>query len=91
MGAFVVVDLVELSQLFVEVFQRVRGGLSVQPFLQGLMEAFDFALGLRVSGVAVLLGDAQGCDEGFEGVASAASACESGGVDHAVVGQGGGG
>jgi hypothetical protein len=49
-GAFVVVDLPELVQLFVEIFQRVSGGLSVQPFLQGLVEAFDFALGLGARG-----------------------------------------
>jgi hypothetical protein len=54
------------------------------------MEAFDFALGLRVPGVAVLLSDAQGRDERFEGVAAPASAGEAGGVDHAVVGECGG-
>jgi hypothetical protein len=35
------------------------GGLGAEPFLQGLLEPFNFALGLRVAGLAVLLGDAQ--------------------------------
>ncbi len=52
------------------------------------MEAFDFALGLRVVRGAVLLLDAEEGQEVFEGVASAA---ESGGVNPSVVGEGGGG
>ncbi|WP_284975607.1 hypothetical protein, partial [Arthrobacter sp. efr-133-TYG-104] len=61
-----------------------------EPAFEGLVEPFDFSLGLRVPGAAVLLGDAHGRDEGFEGVPAAAAAGEAGGVDHAVVGQGGG-
>lgn len=37
-----------------------------QPAFEGLVEAFDFALGLGMIGVAVFLGDAQGCQEAFE-------------------------
>ena len=52
------------------------------------MEAFDLALGLRVTGVAVLLGDPEDREQVLEGVLPAA---EAGGVDAAVVGQGRGG
>ena len=52
------------------------------------MEALDLALGLRVAGVAVLLGDAEEREQVLEGVPPAA---EAGGVDAAVVGQGRGG
>ena len=48
------------------------------------MEPFDLALGLRVAGAAVLLGDAEQREQVLEGVAAAT---ESGGVDAAVVGQ----
>src|SRR5699024_4193832 len=52
--------------------------------------------GWWVEGFAVLLGDAVEGQEGLEGVAgafgqAAASAGVAGGVDHSVVGQGGGG
>jgi hypothetical protein len=49
------------------------------------VEAFDLALGLRVVGVSVLLGDAHGGEEVFERVRGAA---EPGGVDESVIGQG---
>ena len=35
------------------------GGLGAQPLLHRLLEPFDLALGLRVVGLAVLLGDVQ--------------------------------
>ena len=61
-----------------------------EPGLHGLLEAFDFALGLRVVTAAVLLNDAQGGEFGLEGVAAAAYSPGglSDGVHHAVVGQG---
>ena len=37
-----------------------------EPAFEGLVEAFDFALGLWVVGVAVFLGDAQAGQEAFE-------------------------
>lgn len=46
-GAFVVVDVAELFQLFVEVFEGVGARLAGQPAFEGLVEAFDFSLGLR--------------------------------------------
>jgi hypothetical protein len=52
-----------------------------------LVEALDLALGLRVSGGAVLLADAEQREQVFEGVAPAA---EAGGVDPGVIGQGAG-
>ena len=42
-------------------------------------------------GAGVLLDDAESAQLGLEGVAAAAAAGEAGGVDHAVVGQRGGG
>ena len=87
-GAFVVVDVLELVQPFVEVRHGMGTWLPCEPFLQGLMEALDFPLGLRVVRGAVFLGDAQGVELVFEGVAAAPAAGQAGGVDHAVVGQG---
>ena len=34
-------------------------GLGAEPFFQGLLEAFDFALGVWMVGLAVLLGDVE--------------------------------
>jgi len=39
-----------------------------------LVEAFNFALGLRMVGVAVFLGDAQGGEEAFEVVVAVGEA-----------------
>ena len=64
------------------------GGLGGEPGLEGLPEAFDLALGLRVGGPAVLLLDAEAAQFGFEAVAAAAPARESGGEHQPVVGQG---
>lgn len=55
-----------------------------EPFLEGGVEAFDFALGLGVVGGAVFLPDAEVGEEDFEAVGSAAV---SGGEDESVVGQ----
>ena len=74
--------------------QRLQGrqGVGVadaQPAFEGLVEAFDLALGLGVAGVAVLLHDPQGGDDVLEVVGAAFVVGESGGVDQSVVGQGG--
>ena len=68
---------------------RWLGGLPGEPGLQGLLEAFDFALGLGVVAAAVLLGDAEGGEFGLEGVAAAAYSPGgvADGVHHPVVGQ----
>ena len=62
-------------------------GLSAEPFLQGLLESFDFPAGGWVVGAGVLLDDVEAGEFGLEAVAgavSAVSAGEAGGVDHPV-------
>jgi hypothetical protein len=68
--------------------------LGGEPFLQGLVEAFDLAAGLRVVRAGVLLLNAEGGQfllEPVPGGAAAAAAGEPGGVDQPVVGQDRGG
>ena len=86
-GVVGVGELVELGLQFGEGGGGRAGG---EPFLQGLLESFDLALGLAVVRAAVFLGDAQGAQFVLEAVAAAAAAGEPGGVDQAVIGQGGG-
>ena len=57
-GPEMVVEVAEPVELGLEVGEGGGGGLCGEPAFQGLVEAFDLALGLRVVGVAVLLGDA---------------------------------
>jgi hypothetical protein len=63
------------------------GGLGAEPFLQGLLEPLDFALGLGVAGPAVFLGDAQAAELVFQAVAAGAAADEPGGADGPVVSE----
>src|SRR5204863_443431 len=58
--AVVVVELAEAVELALQVGQGRRGWLLGRPSVEGLVEAFDLALGLRVAGVAVLLRDVEG-------------------------------
>ena len=60
--------------------------LSSEPAFQGLVEAFDLALGLGMAGMAVLLRDAEAGQQIFKAVPTAG---EAGGIDRAVVGEGG--
>ena len=83
-----VVEGGELVELGLEFGHGGGGFLGAEPFLQGLLEPLHFALGLRVAGPAVLLGDAQQAQLVLQAVAAAAAADEPGGVDGAVVGQG---
>jgi hypothetical protein len=53
----------------------------LEPAFEGLVEAFDLALGLWVAGVAVFLPDAEVVKEVFEAVAASD---EAGGVDDSV-------
>jgi hypothetical protein len=69
---------------------RGLGGLGGEPFLEGLLESPGFPLGLGVVRVAVLLGDAEAAQLGFQGVAAALAAGQPGGEDQPVVGEGGG-
>jgi hypothetical protein len=80
-GSKLVVDALEAVELGLQVGQSGGGGLSGEPALQGLVEALDLALGLRMVGMAVLLGDAQVGEQVFEAVAAAG---ETGGVDRPV-------
>ena len=82
--AALVVMLAELVELSLELGNGAGGRPGSEPALQGLVEPFGLALGLRVSGRAVLLADTEDREEVFEGVAAAA---EPGGVDPPVVGQ----
>ena len=82
-----VVDVSELLELLVQVFEGVCPRLPGEPAFKGLVEPFDFALGLWVVRGTVFLRDAQGVELVFESVSSAFPAGEAGGVDHAVIGQ----
>lgn len=62
------------------------GWLCGEPALQGLVEAFDLALGLGMAGMAVFLRDAEVGEQVFEAVTAAG---EARGIDRAIVGQGG--
>lgn len=62
-------------------------GLAGEPLFEGLVEAFYFSAGGGVVGRGVDLGNAVAVQFGFESVASAFTAGESGGEHHAVVGQ----
>ena len=57
-GVVVVPELVEQR---LELAHGGRSGLAVEPFLQGLVEAFDFPAGLWVVGPGVVEPDPVGC------------------------------
>jgi hypothetical protein len=63
------------------------GCLGAEPVLQRLLEAFDFPLGLGMVRLSVLLLHAEAAQFGFQGVAAALAAGETGGEDQAVVGE----
>ncbi len=62
----------------------VRAAGCAEPALEGLVEALDLALGLRMVRGAVLLADAEVGEQVLEGVVAAR---EARGVDRAVVGE----
>ena len=72
----VVVIAGELVELGLQLGEGGGGDLGAQPFLQGLLESFDFALGLGVAGPSVLLGDAQAAQFVLQAVAAAFAAGE---------------
>ena len=84
-GVVVVPERVELG---LKVLDRLGRGLGSEPFLQGLLESFDFPLGLWVVRSAVLLIDAEQVQLVLERVPAVADA---GGENEAVVSEGGGG
>jgi hypothetical protein len=49
-----------------------------QPFLEGLLESFDFALGLGMARLAVLLPDPEAAQFGLQAVAAALAARQPG-------------
>ena len=87
MWPVVVVGVGEAVEQCLEFGEGGGLGLGSEPFLEGLLEPFDFAAGGGVVRSAVLLHDAVRDEFGLEGVASAVPASEACGVDHAVVGQ----
>jgi len=80
-----VVVLSEPVELPLQFVQGGSGGLRGEEAFQGLVEAFDLALGLRVAGGTVLLFHAEQGQQVLESIAAAAEAC---GVDASVVGEG---
>lgn len=58
-GAVFVVVVAESIQLVLEFLNRGGCGSGSEPAFQGLVEAFDLALGLRAAGGSVLLAGAQ--------------------------------
>jgi hypothetical protein len=80
-GPGLVVDAGEGVQLGLQLGESGGGGLRGEPALQGLVEAFDLALGLGMAGMAIFLGDAETGEQVLEAVAAAG---EAGGVDRSV-------
>ena len=70
-GSKLVVDALEAVELGLQLDDGGGGGLGGEPALQGLVEAFDLALGLRMVRMAVVLRDAEVGDQVFEAVAAA--------------------
>ena len=66
MDAWGVVDPAEGVELGWQLAEIVGPGSLDQPAFEGLVEAFDFALGLGVSGVPVFLGDPEAGEQVFE-------------------------
>ena len=88
-GPAVGVFIDELVKQLLELFDRARlDGSGAEPFLERLLEPFDFALGLRVVRFAVLLCHVEPMEFCLEFVPAALTP-DSGqphGEDHAVVG-----
>jgi hypothetical protein len=72
-------------ELGLELLDGGRAGVAGQPFLEGLVEAFDLAAGLRVIRPGVAHGDAQGGQGDLE--RDPAAAAWAAGEDRAVVGE----
>ena len=86
-GPAVVVLVDEVVDLGLEFGDGGGAGLAGEPFLEGLVEAFNFSAGGGVVGGGVDLCDAVAVQFGFKAVAPALAASESGSEDHAVIGQ----
>jgi len=80
-----VVDVNEGVELALKLADCVGSGLRSQPFLECLLESFDFSTLPQVVGSGVLLFNTQRYEQGFEAVTAAFAARESGGEVHGVV------
>lgn len=85
-GPFRVVSMLEFGELGVELCDARGGWSGVEPPFLGLVEPLNFPLRLGVPGGTVFLANAECCQEVFEAVSAAG---ESGGVNTAIVGEGG--
>ncbi len=74
MRAGVVVQVAEGIEQGLQLVDVGGTGSWGKPAFEGLVKAFDFALGLGMSGVAVLLDDAQAGQEAFEVVVAVGEA-----------------
>ena len=81
----VVVDLDELVELVLQRVDRGSAGLAGEPFLEGLVEPFDFAAGGGVVRPGVLLTDVVFDEFGLEGVAGCSAAVGDAGGEHQTV------
>ena len=86
MASFGVVAVLEFVQLGLKFRDGGDFGLLGKEFFQGLMESFNFSLGLGMSRRTVFLDDAEFVELVFELVTSMLETC---GVDDSVIGQGG--
>ena len=59
MASLTVIDFLEFIELLLEFCEGVCWFSAAQSFLQRLVETFNFALGLRMVGLSVLLNDSQ--------------------------------
>ena len=59
MASLTVIDFLEFIELLFEFCEGVCWFSAAQSFLQRLVETFNFALGLRMVGLSVLLNDSQ--------------------------------
>lgn len=87
-----VVVSAECVELLLKLGQAVRFWLAFEEGFESVPDAFGFALGCWPIGFPVSLNDAFDGEEGFEGVGVSLSSGPSGvtgGVDHAVIGEGG--
>ena len=91
MGSSVVVVINELVEECLQFGEGLGWRLGGEPFLEGLVESFDFPAGGGVVGSGVFLCDAEVGERRLELVASASVAGEAHGVDETVVGEHGGG
>ena len=85
MWAHRVVVVGEVVELVFGARPMVAAGCACEPFLLGLVEALDFAAGLRMVGPGVEVSDAQCAQGDFQG--GATTAARLSGEDGAVVGE----